>query len=101
MEALRFGVTASEFWDMTPRETIAALEAAAWRMRQEQSQMLNMAWHTAALTRARKLPALATLLNRMKGPDKTPLAERRKEFEEMKARMGKATEDGGRRTKRG
>ena len=77
---------------MTPRETIAALDAAAWRIRQGQMQAISMAWHTAALVRARKLPALAMLLNRMKGPDKTPLAERRKEFEEMKERMGKSVE---------
>jgi hypothetical protein len=90
VEALKFGLSVQEFWDMTPRETIAALDAAAWRIRQEQMQMLSLAWHTAALTHARKLPPLARLLSRLQKPDKkeAPLAERRAEFEEMKKRMG-------------
>ena len=117
MEALRFGISAGEFWDMTPRETITALDAAAWRIRQGQMQALSTAWHTAALVRAKKLPPLAQLLGRMKGKATEDggrrtesLAERRREFEEMKERMGRRktedggpgkTEDGGRGTEHG
>ena len=92
-EALKAGISVAEFWEMTPRETFAAVEAAAWRMRQEQMLALSTAWHTAALSRAKKLPALAVLMARMKDggrpktEDRGKLAERRREFNEMKERM--------------
>ena len=76
---------------MTPRETIAALDAAAWRMRQEQALMLSLAWHVAAFSRTRRLPALAGLLNRLKPRKLEPLEKRREEFEELKERMARNT----------
>ena len=79
----------SEFWDLTPRETMAAIEAATWRVQNEQARMISLAWHTAALTRAKRLPPLAMLLARLKPRKNVPIEKRRDEFEEMKARMTK------------
>ena len=102
---MKFGISVVEYWDMTPRETIAALDAAAWRIRQEQMQSLSLAWHTAALTRARKLPPLARLLSHLKKPVRNePIEKRREEFEELKGRMnrgGGRVESGGKRVERG
>lgn len=87
------GISIEAFWEMTPRETIAALDAAAWRMRQEQTQMLSLAWHTAALMRAKRMPALSQMVARLKRPRRNePIERRREEFEELKARMMRATD---------
>ena len=39
-----------------------AIEARAWRAEQEQQRDLWLAWHMAALSRAKRLPSLARLL---------------------------------------
>lgn len=72
---------------MTPKETLMAIEAATWRMEQAQKGRAWLAWHTAALSRSRRMPALVRLLG---VPDAKPLEgeeleRRRREFEEMKA----------------
>lgn len=88
MQALRAGVTVLEFWDLTPRETFMAIAAAIWRDEQAQRQQIALAWRTAALTRAKKLPTLKQLLT----PPAKPLAgaeleRRRQEFEQMGANL--------------
>ena len=87
MQALRAGVTVPAFWDMTPRETMTAMEAAVWQAEQTQAGELAQAWHIAALARQRRLPALATLLAKLKPSKakKAPIEERRREFEAFKA----------------
>jgi hypothetical protein len=47
---------------MTPRETFAAIEAANWRAERTHRRDAWLAWHTAALTRARRLPSLQRLI---------------------------------------
>ena len=76
-----------EFWDMTPRETAAAIDAAGWRMDRERRLQMSLAWHTAALSRAKKLPSLAQLIKpppakKLEGAE---LEKRKQEFEEMRA----------------
>ncbi len=75
---------------MTPKELVAVFEAAAWRREQEQQRDIWVAWHTAALTRAKdRLPSLAQLLK----PGKTQkltgaeLEERRREFDSFPDRI--------------
>lgn len=51
-----------EFWALTPRETYAAIDAANWRTQWQQKRDVALAWHIAALTRARNLPSLQQLL---------------------------------------
>jgi len=79
---------------MTLWEVVLALEAAAWQAEQEQRRMLSLAWHVAALQRVKRLPSLRQLLRPR--PKKVPIAERRREFEELKAAY-----DGWRDTARG
>lgn len=74
------------FWDQTPRETCLAIEAAMWRDERRQRQDVALAWRTAALLRAKRLPSLKHLLS--SGPAR-PLAgeeltRRRREFREMR-----------------
>jgi soluble lytic murein transglycosylase-like protein len=82
-------VTVSEFWEMTPRETMMAIEAAIWRDERAQKQALSAAWHTAALARVKRLPALAQLFaapaRKLRGRE---LEKRRREFAEMSAAKG-------------
>ena len=68
---------------MTLWEVVLALEAAAWQAEQEQRRMLSLAWHVAALQRAKRLPSLRQLLGPR--PKKVPIAERRREFDELNA----------------
>lgn len=75
------------YWDLTPAETYAAIDAYIWREEQGQRKALAQAWRIAAFTRAKKLPSLKQVLTT--GPAK-PLqgkerVRRRKEFDEMKA----------------
>ena len=83
---MRAGVTVLTFWDMTPCETLMAMEAAVWRAEQAQAGELAQAWHVAAFSRQKRLPGLATLLARLKPSKakKTPIDERREEFESFK-----------------
>jgi hypothetical protein len=88
VEALRAGVPVSEFWDMTPCETVLAIEAAAWRLEQDERGRLRLAWHVAALSRAKRLPPLAQLMAPQKQSrtlSGEELEARRREFAEMRS----------------
>ena len=68
------------------------IEAAAWQRREGVRRDLALAWHQAALARAKRLPALKKLLGSVKEPQR-PLDEaqkraRRDEFAELRRRMG-------------
>ncbi len=76
-----------EFWELTPRETVATIEAGRGRLQAERELTMSLAWHTAALTRTKRLPTLTSLLARLKPRKVVPIEKRRDEFEEMKARM--------------
>jgi hypothetical protein len=87
--ALKAGIRPLEFWDMTPRETYMAIDAARWRAEQEARRDVALAWHIAALTRARRMPQLKQLLGTrparpLKGRE---LETRRREHQEILARI--------------
>lgn len=82
---------------MTPREVLLQVEAAAWQAEQEQRRMLSMAWHMAALQRAKRLPSLKQLLRPPSKASQLPLSERRKEFAALKERVASWKEEGGSR----
>ncbi len=89
MQALRAGVSVVEFWALTPRETLATLEATVWRAEQRAAGDLSHAWHIAALTRIKRMPTLKRLLMPFM-PSKAklqPIEERRREFLEMRAKV--------------
>jgi len=80
-----------EFWDMTTAETLAALEAAAKRTELEQQRLAWLAWHIAALQRAKRIPDLNRLLRghktvQLKGAE---LEKRRREHAELAERMSR------------
>ncbi len=71
---------------MTPVETYMTIDAAIWKIEREQRLAAWEVWHTAALMRAKKMPALQAL---MKQPEAKPLNEdealkRRDEFDSMR-----------------
>lgn len=78
------GIPATEFWQMTPRETAVYLSAAAERITAQRKEAVRQAWLTAALGRAKRIPPLKQLLT----PPARPLrgaerARRRNEFRQM------------------
>ena len=87
-EALKCGMSAVEFWAATPREIYATIQAAAWRLEQEHKRDVWLAWHVAALSRARRLPPLARLLGsgKARALEGEELEERRTEHAEMTQR---------------
>lgn len=56
------GVSALDFWRMLPCEVYAAIAAANMRAKGELKRTLYLAWYTAALTRAKRMPGLKRLL---------------------------------------
>lgn len=50
------------FWRLTPKETFAAIDAAAWRQDVDHRRNAWLAWHVAALSRAKRLPSLKRLV---------------------------------------
>lgn len=77
---------------MTPRETMQTIEAATWRLEQEQRERAWLAWHVAALSRAKKLPPLGRLLKSPEAKDLSgdELERRQEEFESMTANWQRA-----------
>ena len=57
--ALEAGVSALDFWHMTPAETYASIEALEKRTHK---WALYEAWHVAALQRMKKMPSLKRIL---------------------------------------
>lgn len=83
-QALRCGVSIEGFWNMTPVETFATIEAVLWREEANQRREITQAWLTAALGRAKRLPKLERLL--VKKPKRltgVELERRKKEFDDM------------------
>lgn len=60
--ALKCGVGVLEFWSLTPRETYAVIEASSCRLEREHRRDAWLAWHIAALSRAKRLPPLQRLI---------------------------------------
>jgi len=74
---------------MTPVETYLVIKAAAWKFDEEQRDLAWLAWHVAALSRAKRLPALSKLLKAGKAEvlSGEELKKRREEFKQMKERI--------------
>jgi hypothetical protein len=61
-EALAIGLSVDAFWSLTPREMRLHFEAAAIRAEREYQRDAWLAWHIAALSRAKRMPTLKKLL---------------------------------------
>ena len=77
-----------EFWALTPRETWAAIEAAQKAQAREDERAMMMAWATAALSRAKRMPSLREWLHPAPREPKS-LKQHQEEFAELKQLMGK------------
>lgn len=68
------GFAPETFWKITPRELKAHLDGASKRLAREHDARAWLAWHTAALPRAKKFPKLSDLQTKKPARQKT-LAE--------------------------
>ena len=88
MDALTMGLSVEVFWGLTPREYALHVRAENRRRREAQRRSAWLAWHIAALTRAKRMPSLT----RMLGTDKArvlrgaELERRRQEHADLVAR---------------
>jgi hypothetical protein len=79
----------AEFWALTPRETYAAIDAWKWGQDLAHRRDAWLAWHTAALSRAKRMPTLSRLIEPaeakpLRGEE---LEERRRERDELLSRI--------------
>ena len=89
-DALKTGLRAAEFWDLTPKELRLYFEADAWRQTQQLRRDATLAWHVAALSRMKRLPPLRQMLpageaKPLRGEE---LKRRRAEHEDIVKRLG-------------
>ena len=84
-QSLKCGIGVREFWSLTPRETYMVLEAATWRLEREHRRDAWLAWHIAALSRAKRLPALQRLIapGKARALEGEELERRRAEHQEI------------------
>jgi hypothetical protein len=66
-----YGLDPDRFWRITPREMVAHLEGARERLKAEQDGRAWLAWTTAALSRAQKLPDLESIMSPRKAEPQT------------------------------
>ena len=71
------GLTEALFWQCTPKQLALHFESIGLKAQREHNARAWLAWHVAALTRAKKFPRLDTLLA------KTKTAPRRQTWEEQ------------------
>lgn len=79
----------ADFWQLTPRETYMAIEAAIWQDERQQRSAVAAAWLVAKLTKAKRIPPLKQLLVEKKGRKLTGAEKRKRqrEFSEMTAHV--------------
>jgi len=58
------GLDPSGFWDLTPREVLLHLQGARDRREYEHNENIALAWHVESFRRAKKLPSLASVLQK-------------------------------------
>lgn len=87
--ALGVGLTHSEFWDLTPRETVELIEA---RSDVRRRSLVQTAWLTAKFMRAKRIPSLAAALNSrtVKRVSRSEIVKRRGEFSALKKKFNAA-----------
>lgn len=88
MQALRAGIGALDYWDMTPREVYGTIDAVNWQSGQRREARAWLAWWTAALQRMKRMPALKELIHPPKTEELTP--KEVKQLEQEHQRMIKA-----------
>ena len=58
------GLSPEEFWSLTPYEFNMMAEGFMTRRDQKTNDLIYLAWHIEAFSRAKKLPKLETLLKK-------------------------------------
>jgi hypothetical protein len=83
---LKAGISTIDFWQMTPKEVIAAIDAENWRLKIRHEELAWVAWHTAALSRAKTMPRLKDLTDPPRTKALTPDEAKKhaEDFEQMK-----------------
>ena len=81
------GLTVPGFWDLTPRELWATVDARRWEWGQRMEVRLTAVWAAEALARTKRLPQLEEWLHPKKKQTRSK-AEVDKEFADLRTRMG-------------
>lgn len=82
------GFNPSDFWELTPRMYWNRMNGAKDRLEREEKARVELAYLTAVLTRAKKVPSLKRLLNGNQ-PEKVSISEGFARIREMAKRARK------------
>jgi hypothetical protein len=91
MISARIGITPNQFYDMTPLEFSAYVDAQNVKQDEVRQQIILQSYMTAALTRTEKMPSLQSLLDaKTAGPEKQELTDTEllEEIRKMNAAIG-------------
>ena len=84
-------MAAEQFWDSTLQEIYATIQAFTWNVERQNKSDAWLAWHIAALSRAKRLPPLKRFLKGKPGESKRlegkELDQRRLEHQEIMAKI--------------
>lgn len=85
-------MTEEEFWRSTPRQVGRALKGVEIRRRREYNERIQLAWHTASLTRTSKPPSSVDKMMIPEIPGEPKKAERKRQtLGEMKRALALLT----------
>lgn len=82
------GLNHEQFWHLTPGEFEDLVEGYNWRKEQEDNRLIQLAWMTANLQRAKKLPKLEKLLQKKKPKQKHNKEQLEQEWKALQADFG-------------
>lgn len=80
-----------EFWALTPRQYMLHMTAARERLEREDENRIELAWHTAHLTRVETLRPLKSYLKKREKPHKVPAEQVLDRLRGMAANLPKKT----------
>lgn len=91
--ALDVGMSVDYFWSLTPKETRMEFKARKKKIKREQDQAAWLAWHIAALSRAKRVPSFSKMVPPPKAKRLTPeeQAARQAEHDDMARRMARSS----------
>lgn len=84
-EALKAGISAIEFWRMTPFEVYAAIAVENWRRHERHTELRSIIWQLALLQRQERLPKLEDFIAPPRTQELTPeeAAQHKAEHQKM------------------
>lgn len=89
--ATLIGINVLDFWELTPYEFSLTVEAFNKNKEEEQEEKLTLVWLGAAWQRAKKMPRLREILNKIETPQKMTDEQMLKKVKALNSALGGET----------